>query len=164
MGWNYTAGMAASSQEKDYVHLLCGKLRDKFGADVNCRFSNLAEFERNPETYDLRKIDKLLEIEPGKQSRVAKFDYDEIEKSYVLLAELHALALQFAWAMAAAGKKVGFFSLETDSAALTDRILAERQVAAVNLPRSKAKKLTDADWRAVTGAAMRPAELAHSAA
>lgn len=64
MGWNYTAGMAASSQEKDYVHLLCGKLRDKFGADVNCRFSNLAEFERNPETYDLRKIDKLLEIEP----------------------------------------------------------------------------------------------------
>ena len=28
---------------------------------------------------------------------MATFDYDEIEKSYIMLAELHALALQFAW-------------------------------------------------------------------
>ena len=49
------------------------------------------------EAMQLLADQKLLEIEPGKQSRVAKFDYDEIEKSYVLLAELHALALQFAW-------------------------------------------------------------------
>ena len=49
------------------------------------------------EAMQLLADQKLLEIEPGKQSRVAKFDYDEIEKSYVILAELHTLALQFAW-------------------------------------------------------------------
>ena len=49
------------------------------------------------EAMQLLADQKLIEIQPGKESRVAKFDYDELEKSYVLLAELHALALQFAW-------------------------------------------------------------------
>ena len=68
-----------------------------------------------------------------------------------------ALALQFAWHMAAQGKKVGFFSLETDADTLTDRLLAEAQTAAVALPRSKRKQLGERDWRAATAAADRPA-------
>ena len=49
------------------------------------------------EAMQLLADQKLIEIQPGKESRVATFDYDEIEKSYIMLAELHALALQFAW-------------------------------------------------------------------
>ena len=49
------------------------------------------------EAMQLLADQKLIEIQPGKESRVATFDYDELEKSYVILAELHALALQFAW-------------------------------------------------------------------
>lgn len=66
-----------------------------------------------------------------------------------------ALALQFAYAMAEAGRKVGFFSLETSRENLVERLLAELQAAAVNLPRSKQKQLTDRDFRRVTEAAMR---------
>ena len=49
------------------------------------------------EAMQLLADQKLIEIQPGKESRVATFDYDEIEKSYRVLAELHVLALQFAW-------------------------------------------------------------------
>lgn len=49
------------------------------------------------EAMQLLADQKLIEIQPGKESRVAAFDYEEIEKSYVILAELHVLALQFAW-------------------------------------------------------------------
>lgn len=49
------------------------------------------------EAMQLLADQKLIEIQPGKESRVATFDYYEIEKSYIMLAELHALALQFAW-------------------------------------------------------------------
>lgn len=58
-----------------------------------------------------------------------------------------ALALQFAYSMALAGERVGFFSLETDCETLTDRIMAEKQAAAIKLPRSKAKTLTSQDMR-----------------
>ena len=49
------------------------------------------------EAMQLLADQKLIEIQPGKESRVAAFDYEEIEKSYVILAELHVLALKFAW-------------------------------------------------------------------
>lgn len=62
-----------------------------------------------------------------------------------------ALALQFAHHIAACGKKVGFFSLETDSDTLTDRLMAEVQVAGIALARSKAKALSTVDYsRAVS--------------
>ena len=49
------------------------------------------------EAMQLLADQKLIEIQPGKESRVAAFDYEEIEKSYVILAELHVLALKFSW-------------------------------------------------------------------
>lgn len=55
-----------------------------------------------------------------------------------------ALALQFAWAMAAAGKRVGFFSLETSLKKLADRLIAQR--ARVELEAIKRRTLTEEDY------------------
>lgn len=66
-----------------------------------------------------------------------------------------ALALQFAYHMAADGHRVGFFSLETPKENLEDRLLAQYQVAGIPLPITKRKKLTDEDLRAAGEAGMR---------
>lgn len=66
-----------------------------------------------------------------------------------------ALALQFAYSMAAAGKRVGFFSLETPQDSLEDRLMAERQVAGIRLPQSKKKALNQLDFEAAGQAGMR---------
>ena len=66
-----------------------------------------------------------------------------------------ALALQFAYHMAADGYRVGFFSLETPKENLEDRLLAQYQVAGIPLPITKRKKLTDEDLRAAGEAGMR---------
>lgn len=65
-----------------------------------------------------------------------------------------ALALQFAYNMAKSGERVGFFSLETNSEFLTDRLMAERQVAGISLPKTKAKTLTDKDMASAMAAGM----------
>ena len=94
--------------------------------------------------FGIPQLDELLNVSRGK---------------FVILAAdssvgKTALALQFAWHMAAEGWKVGFFSLETDADTLTDRILAEKQTAAIRLPKTKRKALNDHDWRQAGGAAM----------
>ena len=66
-----------------------------------------------------------------------------------------ALALQFAYHMAADGHRVGFFGLETPKENLEDRLLAQYQVAGIPLPSTKRKKLTDEDLRAAGEAGMR---------
>ena len=58
-----------------------------------------------------------------------------------------ALALQFAYHMAETGKRVGFFSIETGKESLADRLMAERQVAGIRLPVTKAKQLTEYDYK-----------------
>ena len=148
-------GAEELAQAAEAYEALGSRLRDLEGFEDRSLAETIGDYCQRMEdptppdylSFGIEQLDKLLNVGRGKF--VVLGADSSVGKT--------ALALQFAWAMAAAGKKVGFFSLETDSAALTDRILAERQVAAVNLPRSKAKKLTDADWRAVTGAAMRPA-------
>ena len=143
-------GTAAEAYET-----LGGRLRDLEGFEDRSLSETIGDYcqrmeDQTPPDYlsfGIEQLDRLLNVGRGKF--VVLGADSSVGKT--------ALALQFAWSMAAAGKKVGFFSLETDAAALTDRILAEKQVAAVNLPRSKAKKLTTKDWKAVTGAAMQPA-------
>jgi len=98
-------------------------------------------------SFGIPELDRLLNVGRGK---------------FVILAAdssvgKTALALQFAYHLADTGKKVGFFSLETDADTLTERLLAEVQTAAVNLPKSKQKALSDGDWKAVTSVAMRKA-------
>lgn len=58
-----------------------------------------------------------------------------------------ALALQFAIHIAKSGKRVGFFSLETPQDSLENRIMSELQFAAIPIPSSQQKKLTDDDFR-----------------
>ena len=97
--------------------------------------------------FGIEQLDGYLNVVPG---------------DFVILAAdssvgKTALALQMAYSMAESGKKVGFFSLETGADKLTDRLLAEVQTAAVDLPRSKKKQLRDEDWKAVTALACREA-------
>ena len=66
-----------------------------------------------------------------------------------------ALALQFAYHMAADGHRVGFFSLETPKENLEDRLLAQYQVAGIPLPSTKRRKLTEEDLRAAGEAGLR---------
>ena len=66
------------------------------------------------------------------------------------------LCLQFAAHLAAA-YRVGFFSLETGTAKLLDRTMAN--LARVPLARIKTRDLGEADWAAITGAAQRMAAL-----
>ena len=57
-----------------------------------------------------------------------------------------ALALQFAYHIATTGKKTLFFSLETPREKLEDRLMAEKQVAAIPMLHTKKKALTEADY------------------
>ena len=96
-------------------------------------------------SFGIDKLDELLYITPGK---------------FVIIAGdassgKTALSLQFAWHMAEHGRRVGFFSLETDKESLTDRLMAERQVAGIPLPTTKQKKLTDLHFEAAGLAGMK---------
>ena len=95
--------------------------------------------------FGIKQLDDILTVSPGK---------------FVILAAdssvgKTALALQFAYSMASTGKRVGFFSLETDRESLTDRLMAENQVAGITLPRSKLKALTQTDYQRATDAGLR---------
>ncbi|MBC8872617.1 MAG: glycoside hydrolase family 127 protein [Planctomycetes bacterium] len=53
IGWTGNWGMAASSQDKDYVHLVTGALARHCGATPEIMVRNIADFERNYATYDV---------------------------------------------------------------------------------------------------------------
>ena len=100
-------------------------------------------------SFDSLFLDKLLHIGRGK---------------FVILAAdsssgKTALALQFAYHIAEGGKKVGFFSLETDNDTLTDRLMAETQVAGIALPRTKTKALSTADYNRAMEAGIRSTQV-----
>lgn len=102
------------------------------------RYLDRMSDETPPETLRLGipQLDRLLNLGRG--------------KFMILAADSStgktALALQFAYHLAETGKKVGFFSLETDNDTLTDRLMAETQTAGINLPRTKQKALTQKDY------------------
>lgn len=47
VGWNNDCGMAASSPENDYVHLLIDKFRKEYRNDTSFCIAQVANFERN---------------------------------------------------------------------------------------------------------------------
>jgi lysophospholipase L1-like esterase len=53
VGWPNNWGMAASAQEKDYVHLLLDSMAKLSGSQPEARITNIADFERHYDTYDL---------------------------------------------------------------------------------------------------------------
>jgi len=53
IGWAGNWGMAASSEDKDYVHLVTSALAQHTGSRPQIMVSNIADFERNYATYDV---------------------------------------------------------------------------------------------------------------
>ena len=96
-------------------------------------------------SWGIEQLDRFLFVSPGK---------------FVILAAdssvgKTALALQFAYHQASSGSRVGFFSLETEEASLTDRLMSETQVAGISLPRTKRRALTAADLKAAMDAGVK---------
>lgn len=96
-------------------------------------------------TWGMPKLEERLHVSPG----------DFVILGAESSAGKTALALQFAYAQAAAGKSVGFFSLETPRQRLTDRLMAENQVAGIDLSRTKLKKLSPKDYERAGSAGVR---------
>lgn len=127
------------------------KVRSVTLQEAIVRYLDRMNDDTPPDTLSLgiERLDKLLHIGRGK---------------FVILAAdsssgKTALALQFAYHIADSGKKVGFFSLETDNDTLTDRLMAETQVAGIALPRTKAKALSSADYNRAMNAGMHSAKV-----
>jgi hypothetical protein len=53
IGWTGKWGMAASSEDKDYVHLVTSALAQQTGSAPQIMVRNIADFERNYATYDV---------------------------------------------------------------------------------------------------------------
>lgn len=49
------------------------------------------------EAMQLLSDQKLIDITPGKESKVSELDKESTKQSYILLADLHTRALRFAW-------------------------------------------------------------------
>lgn len=65
IGWNYFSGMAATSIEKDYVHLLFKKIENKLpNRNLYLRISQFANFERNLATLNPKSLDSLISYQP----------------------------------------------------------------------------------------------------
>jgi hypothetical protein len=60
IGWTGNWGMAASSEDKDYVHLVTTALAQHTGSRPQITVGNIADFERNYATYDVDKQMKDL--------------------------------------------------------------------------------------------------------
>ena len=52
LDWQSDWGMAASSQDKDYVHILYRYVRGRVNNNTELKIDNIAHFERNYEMYD----------------------------------------------------------------------------------------------------------------
>ena len=79
IGWSGNWGMAASSEDKDYVHLVTRAIAEHAGATPQIKVSNIADFERNYATYDVdEQLRDLFAFDPdlvvlaigGKRARV----------------------------------------------------------------------------------------------
>ena len=53
IGWTGNWGMAASTEEKDYVHLLTADIAKAAGAQPRTMVKNIADFERGYEAFDV---------------------------------------------------------------------------------------------------------------
>ena len=58
IGWYGNWGMAASVKDSDFVHLLIRDIHKK-DSTVEVRFRNIADFERNFESYQMTILDSL---------------------------------------------------------------------------------------------------------
>lgn len=87
-------------------------------------------------TWGIPQLDETLCVSPGDFCVLAADS--SVGKT--------ALALQFAFHMAQHGKRTLFFSLETPREKLEDRLMAEKQVAAIPMLHTKKKALSSDDY------------------
>lgn len=95
IGWNHVSGMAASSIDKDYVHILLNAVHKKNPkAKINFRVANFADFERNPSAFQRNLVDSLVSFNPqivifqlGENAN-KKEDYEIFKNKYIELVEL----------------------------------------------------------------------------
>jgi len=65
IGWEHISGMAATSKEKDFVHLLFKNVEKKLPEKMIClRISNFADFERNLGGFEPKNLDRLIIYQP----------------------------------------------------------------------------------------------------
>jgi len=65
IGWTGNWGMAASSEDEDYVHLVTSALARQAGATPRIVVRNIADFERNYATYDVdAQLKDCFEFDP----------------------------------------------------------------------------------------------------
>ena len=65
IGWTGNWGMAASSEDKDYVHLVASAIARHTGSTPQIKVSNIADFERNYATYDVAgQLKDLFAFDP----------------------------------------------------------------------------------------------------
>ncbi len=65
IGWAGNWGMAASSEDKDYVHLVTSAVAKHTGITPQIRVQNIADFERNYATYDVDgQMKELFAFDP----------------------------------------------------------------------------------------------------
>jgi hypothetical protein len=63
VGWNNNWGMAASAPEKDMVHLLTARFKEKDPA-AQVKIKMIARWEREHFKYDLHQLDSLRDFKP----------------------------------------------------------------------------------------------------
>jgi hypothetical protein len=62
--WDHESGMAASSVEKDYVHILLKKLSETKGYGIEYMIINISEFERGFKNYEYSRLEKVKVFKP----------------------------------------------------------------------------------------------------
>ena len=62
IGWDRSCGMAASCEEKDYVHIVMDRVRELFPGSVY-EAVNVSEYEKNYLFYDLTELEPYRDFE-----------------------------------------------------------------------------------------------------
>lgn len=84
IGWNGNWGMAASSQDKDFVHLLTARISKEAGGKVQVKIRNIADFERRLTEFNIEQELKeelafaadVIILAIGENSATPKSDQD----------------------------------------------------------------------------------------
>lgn len=93
IGWYGDWGMAASSIEKDFVHILIRNFKTQ-NPDARINFKNISDFERGYWNYDYSKLDSLKNLKPdliilriGENVQDVDMDSYDFKTSYISLID-----------------------------------------------------------------------------
>jgi len=97
-----TKEIPKTARERVYLELRQWIIDGTLKPDEKISDHELSEYfsvSRTPvrEAMQLLADQKLIDIYPGRESRVSPIDFESLNKTYKLTAELHALAIEFAF-------------------------------------------------------------------